>query len=44
MITRGASTWAKRLAILIAEHPQVPTNDMGFPAKWLDSPLWANAR
>ena len=44
VITRGDSTWAKRLATVIGEHPQVPTNDMGVPSNWLENPLWANAR
>ena len=43
-ITRGASTWGKRLVVLIGEHPRVPIADMGFPVKWLDNPLWANAK
>jgi hypothetical protein len=34
----------KRLATLLGEHTRVQIADMGFPMKWLDSPLWANAK
>jgi len=44
IVTAGSSTWGKRLATLLGEHPRVQITDMGFPMKWLDSPLWANAK
>jgi len=44
IVTAGSSTWGKRLTTLLGEHPRVQITDMGFPMKWLDSPLWANAK
>lgn len=44
IVTMNNSTWGKRLATLLTEHPRVVPADMGFPVKWLESPLWANAK
>lgn len=44
IVTGGLSTWGKRIVALLGEHPRVPMADMGFPVKWLDSPLWTNVK
>jgi abortive infection bacteriophage resistance protein len=44
IVTAGSSTWGKRLAAVLAEHPRVPPVEMGFPVRWLESPLWTNAK
>jgi abortive infection bacteriophage resistance protein len=44
IVTAGSATWGKRLVTLLGEHPRVQTADMGYPVRWLDSPLWANAK
>jgi abortive infection bacteriophage resistance protein len=38
------STWAQRLVAILGLHTRVPIAEMGFPARWLDSPLWSNAK
>ena len=35
------SRWHERLQRLIAAHPEIPLNEMGFPANWEQSPIWA---
>ena len=32
--------WAQRLADLLAEHPRVRADRLGFPADWRNRPLW----
>ena len=32
--------WAQRLADLLAEHPKVRADRLGFPADWRNRPLW----
>lgn len=34
------SQWQARLTALIAEFPDAPIAEMGFPANWKDSPIW----
>lgn len=37
------SQWKERLKRLLAEHPKIPLNFMGFPGNWEESPLWGGA-
>lgn len=34
------SQWGQRVDTLLAEFPDVPIRDMGFPAKWRECPIW----
>lgn len=34
------SRWTGRLRQLLADYPEIPLADMGFPAKWDSCPLW----
>jgi abortive infection bacteriophage resistance protein len=36
----GDTHWADRLKALLAEHPIVPIQLMGFPANWTKQPIW----
>ncbi len=38
-ISRG-SAWKQRLFELLAEYPEIPLRQMGFPDDWRQSPLW----
>lgn len=33
-------SWRRRVLDLLGKHPNVPKESMGFPAGWLDRPLW----
>jgi abortive infection bacteriophage resistance protein len=37
------SQWRTRWEHLLAQYPDVPIAQMGFPSNWQDSPLWQNA-
>lgn len=37
------SQWPMRLRKLMEEFPAIPRDEMGFPANWLDSPIWQEA-
>ncbi len=34
------ANWGDRLATLLAEHPNVPSERLGFPRDWQQRPLW----
>ncbi len=34
------SQWAERLQAKLAEFPELPQRDMGFPENWRESPIW----
>jgi len=38
------SQWSSRLVMLLNEYPGIPLESMGFPANWLDSPIWSDKR
>ncbi len=38
------SHWPDRLRALIAEYPDIPLNEMGFPDRWQDSAIWCVVR
>jgi len=35
------SRWGMRLRSLLSEYPRIPLDEMGFPADWERSPIWA---
>lgn len=37
------SDWPLRVRGLIESEPSIPIRDMGFPANWIDCPIWASA-
>jgi abortive infection bacteriophage resistance protein len=39
-IAAPQSSWADSLRTLLETHPAIPTDKMGYPANWQDSPLW----
>lgn len=34
------SRWQKRFEKVMADHPDIPLNLMGFPENWTDCPIW----
>ncbi len=38
------SAWPRRVRELVEQSPQAPLRNMGFPARWLDCPVWRSAR
>lgn len=36
------SQWTTRLRELLAEYPEIPLAQMGFPGDWLLCPIWAD--
>lgn len=39
-IVAPTSLWSERFRSLLAQYPDVPISEMGFPPNWEDSPLW----
>lgn len=37
------SHWQARFESLLAQHPDIPLADMGFPENWKQSPIWSPA-
>ena len=40
----AGSTWCLRIRKLLDESPEAPCKNMGFPDRWLESPLWKGTR
>jgi len=34
------SQWPERMQNLLADYPEIPIPEMGFPTNWEDSPIW----
>lgn len=35
-----AHTWSRHVRDLLEESPTIPLHSMGFPANWMESPIW----
>jgi len=34
------SGWPRGLRALLDDYPDIPRVEMGFPANWIDGPIW----
>lgn len=39
-ISRDKTHWAEKLRELLEEHPEISTDEMGFPPDWEERPIW----
>jgi abortive infection bacteriophage resistance protein len=43
-ISPKTSTWPTRImSLILRDHPRIPLGGMGFPPRWQEVPLWAEA-